>query len=294
MLKKIGYQTTNKRIILTEELQKYLREQYSYKSSTELSKKLNIPITTITGFWYREGLRGKPSRVYSYNENYFHVIDSSDKAYWLGFLAADGCVFSYDDNRQDSIILTLQENDVEILEKLKTSLNCNKPLYHYKRADNRRYARFDISSNIMSQDLSQYGIVPNKTYKYIFPDNIDTKYYRDFIRGFFDGDGCISKHFTQNTLYKVNITITGFFKNLQRIQEELKNNDIHSILSEDKRKSKPENKFGHIVFTNKIDKVKFLLYIYKDSHLYLERKYLLAQKFISLVSTGKKCWTVRK
>lgn len=292
--KKIGYKPINTRLILTDETKRYLIEQYNHKSATELSKELNISADTISSFWYREGLRGKSSRIYQYDEQYFHTIDSANKAYWLGFLAADGCIHRTKNTRQDMIIIVLEDNDTELLEKLNQCLHCNKPLRHFTKTNGKSYVRFEISSNVMSNDLAQYGIIPQKTYRYIFPDNIDKKYYRDFIRGFFDGDGTISKNIEQNTLYKTNIGFAGYAKNLKRIQEVLQEQGIPSTFTEDKREYGSEDTFGFLALTSKIDKVKFLHYIYDDSQIYLQRKYLLAQRFIELVSTGKKCWKLRK
>lgn len=292
--KHIGYKATNRRLVLTDEMKHYLITQYSYKSATELSKELNISTDTISTFWHREGLRGKSSRVYQYNEQYFHIIDSADKAYWIGFLAADGCIHRTKDSRQDMIIIVLEDSDTELLEKLNCCLQCNKPLRHFIKPNGKTYVRFEISSDIMSKDLAQYGIVPQKTYKYIFPDNINKEYYRDFIRGFFDGDGTISKSIEQNTLYKTNIGFTGYAKNLKRIQEVLQEQDISSTFIEDKREYNSKDIFGFLALTSKIDKVKFLHYVYDDAQLYLQRKYILAQRFIELVSTGKKCWKLRE
>ena len=30
--------------------------------------------------------------MYKINDRYFEIIDNPNKAYWLGFIAADGCV----------------------------------------------------------------------------------------------------------------------------------------------------------------------------------------------------------
>lgn len=293
--KQIGYQNTNMGVKITEEIKPYLREQYYYKSSTELSKELNISASTIAGFWRREGLKGKKRRVYHYNEHYFQNIDTPEKAYWLGLLAADGCICHTNDARQDLIVIHLIDSDSEILEKFNKTLYSNKPLCHYTRKlDNRKYVKFEISSDIMSADLAKYNIVPKKTNKYLFPDNINAEYYKDFIRGYFDGDGCISHNFQINTLHAVNVSITGFFKNLLRFQQVLAEEGINATLIEDKRNYKSEDKFGALCFTSKIEKAKFLNYIYSDATIFLERKHKLAQKFIELVSINDTSWKLKK
>ena len=55
--------------------------------------------------------------MYKYNENFFEKIDSPRKAYWLGFLYADGCIL---DQRKSKILeITLSKNDKNHLQKLK-------------------------------------------------------------------------------------------------------------------------------------------------------------------------------
>lgn len=67
-------------------------------------------------------------RRYTFNEHYFDVIDSQDKAYWLGFFAADG----YNHVSKGYIELRLHNQDREILEKFKVSINASNPIGLYK------------------------------------------------------------------------------------------------------------------------------------------------------------------
>ena len=67
--------------------------------------------------------------------------------------------------RQDTISLELVETDVEIINKFKKEINSNSSLYFNKRK-NQDKGTYTLSfrSNQMSNDLSKYGIVQNKTY----------------------------------------------------------------------------------------------------------------------------------
>ena len=47
------------------------------------------------------------------NKNFFNKIDTEEKAYFLGFLYADG----YNNTDRNSVALSLKEDDKEILEK---------------------------------------------------------------------------------------------------------------------------------------------------------------------------------
>lgn len=284
--------------VLTLNQEQYVVNCYNKKSAQSLANELKTTKECIGAIWHRYNLTGKTNRQYYLNEDYFSVIDSPDKAYWLGWIASDGCIYESSDSRQMLLCFGLQASDAEILQKLNRSLNCTKPLSFSKVKTPTgkivERVNWQISSNKLCKDLEQYNLHPRKTYDYIFPDNINKEYYRDFIRGFFDGDGTISHNFSQNTLYSVNVSITGFFKNLKKIQEILSLEDIDSHLQKDYRKYNTDGDFGSLVFTNKIMKTKFLHYIYDDANLYLERKYKLAKKFISLVATGKKCWICKK
>ncbi len=51
-----------------------------------------------------------------YNENYFETIDSEDKAYFLGFIFADGCVTNDSKKYRYQLTLKLHSKDVGILE----------------------------------------------------------------------------------------------------------------------------------------------------------------------------------
>lgn len=57
----------------------------------------------------------KQSRKHFFNESYFEVIDTEDKAYWLGFLYADGNIYYHKDKNGDrkggKVELSLKSDD---------------------------------------------------------------------------------------------------------------------------------------------------------------------------------------
>lgn len=59
---------------------------------------------------------------YNINKDYFRIIDSNEKPYFLGLMYADGYV------SERSIVLSLQEGDKLILEKFKKSIEYNGPI----------------------------------------------------------------------------------------------------------------------------------------------------------------------
>ena len=67
-------------------------------------------------------------RKYNFNENYFENIDSIEKAYWLGFIAADGYITR---RKSGQAVLGLTLHEIEPLEKLSLCMESNKPIYRY-------------------------------------------------------------------------------------------------------------------------------------------------------------------
>jgi hypothetical protein len=129
------------------------------------------------------------NKKYTFDENYFTHIDSPEKAYWLGFLFADGY------NTDDEIVIELAKKDITHLVKFKktikaTQLISTRSKYDKNQLNTKEFASIRISSREMCKILSIHGMIKNKTYTLKYPD-INSEYDRHFIRGFFDGDGCI-------------------------------------------------------------------------------------------------------
>lgn len=140
-------------------------------------------------------------RKYALDEHYFDNIDNPNKAYILGLLFADG----WNDTDKNVITLSLQERDKEILEKINCELGSNKPLNYIHYEDyNDKYGmncvnqyRLTVSSYIMSRSLASHGCIKKKSLLLQFP-RLQDSLYSHFIRGYFDGDGCISRSYRKD------------------------------------------------------------------------------------------------
>lgn len=64
----------------------------------------------------------KHKEGYEFTEDYFECLDSQEKAYFLGFLAADGSVH----NKANRLTICLAKRDVDVIEKLCDALSYNK------------------------------------------------------------------------------------------------------------------------------------------------------------------------
>lgn len=88
----------------------YLEEN---KSLTQISKELQLDRGTLSNNFKKDGIEIiNKQNIAKFNENYFDVIDTSEKAYWLGFLYADGAVSS---GSKNTVELSLKASDVKHL-----------------------------------------------------------------------------------------------------------------------------------------------------------------------------------
>lgn len=149
-------------------------------------------------------IRNKTSK-YKYQQDIFENIDSAEKAYWLGFLAADGCNYQREHNA--SVILNVNKKDIEHLKKFKQFCNTNaeiKSYIGYEGFSNQTpMCKIVLNSKKISNDLMNKGILPNKSL-ILQPPKILKEFYKPFILGYFDGDGSISKTSQYNN-YSISI-----------------------------------------------------------------------------------------
>lgn len=121
-------------------------------------------------------------KIYKLNDNIFKVIDSEQKAYWLGFLFADGCI-----TKSKCLKLWLKQEDWEHIELFKAFLESNHPVV----IDSKRKAiGINISSRVLCDSLVDVGCALKKTLNLEMP-NLSKELLNHFIRGFFDGDGSV-------------------------------------------------------------------------------------------------------
>lgn len=233
-----------------------------YKNTSIVAEKLNCTNSNISKRLKRAGFniirdyskKRESMRIkLNVDEYYFRSIDSDDKAYFLGLMYADGSV------SKNTFYLKLKDED--ILQKFKQYLKTDVDI----KFRNNSYI-LQISRKSMCEDLIKHGCFINKTKTIEFP-NIKQCFLKHFIRGFFDGDGCLilNKHAYHNCL---NFT-SGSYKFLQQLQEKLK---IVSLT--DGGISKETNhEVWHLRYGGK--QVKIILdWLYEDSsNLYIKRKY---------------------
>jgi hypothetical protein len=210
------------------------------------------------------------SHGFEFDKHYFDNIDTEEKAYFLGFIAADGNV------HKNSLQLCLHPQDIEILEKFKSVLKAKKDIKDDKRKNGRVYKRFGIGNVYFANVLRSKGIVDRKTFVLKFPSEeiLPKELVRHYIRGYFDGDGCITFH---------SVKVYGYIKwkfeivsNTHMVNSmlEIFNEKIGGGIFSIRREKRRQNPIYYLT-TQRIKKdylVKIYKFLYEGSTISLTRK----------------------
>jgi len=156
-------------------------------SKTEISEYLKVSMPTVSLLCKEYNLsHNADKRKYKPNDNYFKTW-SNEMAYFLGLLVADGHV-----RKQNNIImLNLKKTDEAIIQNLKEAIEYDGPIYTINKKDGQPQACLTVSSKEMVKDLNGLGLSGNKTYDFDWVKDIPDEFVSDFVRGVFDGDGCV-------------------------------------------------------------------------------------------------------
>ena len=229
----------------------------------ELSLKYGIKYDTISKNIRKMGIITNPHGKISLNSDIFEKIKTEEHAYWLGFLYADGSVYKGPKGHY-RFELGLQERDLEHIEKFKKFINSKHKIAYREKT---KSYRIIFNDSKFCNDLINLGCVPNKSLILKFPteNQVPKELQKHFIRGYFDGDGYLSKPPKQLTS-----DILGTKEFLEAIlfilKKELNINSV--LLKKDKRNL--NNTFNFYLNGNRCRS--FLNFIYSDSTVFLDRK----------------------
>lgn len=230
-------------------LEKLIREGHSI---TNIGKLLNVHRVTVGNYLKKYKINKKSLQ---FNENFFESIDSEDKAYWLGFIMADGCVsLTY----RPKLVIKLATKDRSHLSKWHKAINsCIKICDLTIGVHSQHY------SKKMCDDLIKLGCTPRKSNTLCFP-KINENLLNHLVRGYFDGDGCADLRTHQKTP-QLRITFIGTEQFLSKLKEVLKINNKLQPAGNNKIARKFE-------FCGNIKARKVANWMYKNSTIFLERK----------------------
>lgn len=195
----------------SEEKEEFIISEYlSGKNQKEIAKELNTYNTSIRRVLLRNNIPIiSAAERWSKRENMFHA-ETEESYYWIGFLAADGCIHN------NGISLSSSEKDYAHL--LKYSSFVKAPI---KKVFNKTFNLNEVRVVFRDKKIENYlisaGLTPNKSKTL----TLNIPLNRHILRGVFDGDGYARKskgHFEI-------ATASENFKN--QIYDFLQNNNIH-------------------------------------------------------------------
>jgi hypothetical protein len=255
----------------------YIKNYLNKPSLTKIVKKYNVDLKAVSNIIKSLNYKiiNYQNRV-KFDNHVFDNIDTEEKAYWLGFIFADGYISKYNKNKKHNYCfeISLKESDKEHLDKFNKFMK-HEDINHVKTNISKckekefKRCRWAISDKHLWKILNSYGCVPSKSLILKFPNVAifnSKKLIKHFIRGYLDGDGCISWCNKKHT--KTCVSILGTKEFLIKLQDNLplKYNYILHNNNKNNNITKVFSICGKNAFT-------ILYYLYNDAKIYLNRKY---------------------
>jgi hypothetical protein len=212
--------------------------------------------------------------TYSIDENYFKSIDTPDKSFWFGFICADG-----DLHNHHGLRLKIAQKDPTLLRQFVLDTKFTGDVKE-RKANKGSYS----TSNIFEVLIYNRNFVNNllsvgKTwYKHdlkSIPTSIPHHLRRDFIRGYFEGDGCITSSKQTYGVYWV-AGINGNRGFLDSIKEHISCELFSGISTGSIR---PDHSIYRLLYTGQNTVNNLMTYLYNDTNDGLKmQKYTAGRK----------------
>lgn len=204
------------------------------------------------------------------DDAFFQKVATEKQAYWLGFIAADGCVYK----NRNMLSIKLANKDVKHLEKFKQDIKACSSVFTYQK-----YSQIRISSAKLKDDLAKLNIFHRKTINFSWANlikSVPTSLHRHVFRGFFDGDGCwyIAKEKRKGLNRYLMFCITGYSrKTLEEMNHFLEKEQIGLSIYTIGNNWRLQTK-------KKENCRKLFHLMYDDASTFLKRKKVKAQEII--------------
>ena len=238
----------------------------SVKTLSSRKPQTLYPILIKNGFY---SPKEKNARKYSVDDSYFSKINDEHKAYWLGFMIADGFLTN-SGHSTETFGMTLNSNDRYMLELFKKDLNSTYPIHDYVSKEGYKTSRLLIKSSKIYFDLQKFGLATDKSYTAIFPDYlISQELIHHIVSGFFDVYVSFQKVGKQK--YRTyTLSFTGTVEVVKTIRKILNKENIKLSYRHPER----NNNNATLAICGDRQIYNIGQWMYKDATIYLERKYL--------------------
>lgn len=276
-----------KKIIPKEILNEIIDKYNKGTSILKLSKEYPYSDKIISRHLKENGIEIKGNSFYQskyhFNESFFDKIDNQYKAYWLGFIFADGFI-SKSKHGRESIGISISKQDENHLHKFKEHINSTYPIHTYKVTQGFKigaeYVRILMRSNRAIYKLKEYGVDYKKSFNCKFPseDIVPIYLMNHFIRGYFDGNGSLKLHGSTKFTQDFSIAFCGTKEMMKGIQKYI---PIDKEIKLRQRHPGRNNNNYDLEIGGRLQVKRILEYIYSDAEVYLDRKYERYQYFLN-------------
>jgi hypothetical protein len=241
-------------------------------SAGEAARQFGYDPTTGLNVLKRRGIKmrthSEALRRYAVDESFFDCIDTEDKAYWLGFLSADGLTGN------DLVRINLHVRDTDHLHKFTDSLQSEHPVTFRDNVSSNgvvtKQAVIIISSSRLTRSLNRLGLTPNKTFTVCPCKAVPEGLLADYWRGVFDGDGSISRSGLLGINWQMSLVgnrfmVEGFREFIARF--------VHTNAG-----VRPIKNIFRIAYFGRVIPRAVAQVLYENATIYLDRKYTLASQ----------------
>jgi intein-encoded DNA endonuclease-like protein len=270
---------------------KITKEEFNHRhweneeSLNSIAKSLGIFSATLRFHAIHKGLKTrspeashklaiKTGQRRTYTANYSLFENWSKEMAWaLGLMASDGNV------NQEVNRISFSTMDIELAEKFRNVLEYTENI---KKRKTTNVYTVRIYSSKLAHDLVSLGITPAKSLTLEMP-NIPQEFLPDFVRGVFDGDGCVSV-IDRTRHHRITRLVTSITSASEKFAIELSNQLIKAGLTSSIH-SKPPKGVRHtqyIVYLGAHHAIDFYHFLYSDAprELCLLRKRELFEQYI--------------
>lgn len=221
------------------------------------------------------------TRIYNFNQTFLSEINTPEKAYFLGLLYSDGCVSKNKNCESYNIHFGQSEINKDIVYKINDLLGSTYPVHSSLRGSKLFY-EINLKSKQMFEDLDKLGIHPNKSLDCTFP-SLCENLMSHFIRGLFDGDGCVwngkrkvmtvkdssrKEGTRERIVHNVKFTYTGNFVFVNALQDYLVQKLGFKKTKLNFSKAKDTKHICTMEYSGRKQLKKFYDFIYKDATIY--------------------------
>ena len=237
----------------------------------ELGRRINKSYASVQSK-IRNAKLNKRINKHPINSNFFKVW-SSEMAYIIGFITADGNL----QRAKQGYHLHIACDDYDIIEKMKKSLQSSTPIRKKMRFNGKISYSLRFSDKLIFKDLMRLGVTPRKSLT-IKPPSMPKKYVWDYIRGFFDGDGCV--YISKATPYPSKLHTLFYTGSLHMAQFLLRTINQYLKKYEGNIMKKKDKNAYVLHFGQKHSEVIFH-YMYDRATIFMDRKYNIFLKVIA-------------